>query len=157
MYRATLFVKHGNSGTELASVPRGLAGVAPLILAHGASTAVVDCSVLDHARAATTHIATGWVDAATHRARDRQAWSLKPELEAGAGPSMLLLLLLLLPLALPLPLLLLPPLLLSPLLEAVLVGLIVSPRPALPPRVCHNCFVGGKNGQEDRRLWLGQT
>ena len=44
------------------------------ILAPVASTAVVDYSVLDHARAATNHIATDWVDTATHRAGGYQAW-----------------------------------------------------------------------------------
>ena len=43
--RTRLFVKHDNSGTELADavVRREWAGVAPLILALVASTAVVDC------------------------------------------------------------------------------------------------------------------
>ena len=35
---------------------------------------MVDYSVLDHARAATNHIATDWVDTATHRAGGYQAW-----------------------------------------------------------------------------------
>ena len=71
--RTKLFVKHGNSVTELAGagLHRGFAGGAQLTLALVASTAVVDCSVLGHARTATTHIATNWVVTATHRARDR--------------------------------------------------------------------------------------
>ena len=71
-----LFVKHGSSAAELATaaVRREEAVVRQLNPISAASTAVVDCSVLGHARAATTHGATDWVDTASHRARDCQAW-----------------------------------------------------------------------------------
>ena len=71
-----LFVKHGSSAAELATaaVRREEAVVRQLNPISAASTAVVDCSVLGHARAATTHVATDWVDTASHRARDCQAW-----------------------------------------------------------------------------------
>ena len=76
--RTLLFVKHGYSVTELplAGMWGGVAVMTQLNLTLFASTAVVDCSVLGHARAATTHIATGCVDVATHRARVCQAWVL---------------------------------------------------------------------------------
>ena len=71
-----LFVKHGSSGADLAVDAGKCSAVKQCNLDLVASTAVVDCSVLGHARAATTHIATGCVDAATHRARVCQAWVL---------------------------------------------------------------------------------
>ena len=69
--RTTLFVEHSNSVTELAFAERSMV---PLILTLVASTAVVDYSVLGHARAATIHVATGWMDTASHRTRGCQAW-----------------------------------------------------------------------------------